>query len=538
MLANSNSFEYDNLEAELLKTENDRLLELIISQDLVHTAVNTLATIDNYRNMEKSNYDEYNENLELQAELSKKNDMVEKSVYNELSKKCARMKNRCTFLRIKVQQYKEIFQNNQPRNNQNVLEFPALFEINDLKAQLEAKNNSISKLKDDIATLKGKSVSEGDKSENISKVISPGMYMLDLEPLSSKVLKNREAHVDYLKHIQKNADTLREIVEFYAIYDLCVVDYLNNMNERAKLRSAKSKKKKNWKPTVGQFCDSDLKVAFGKHTCYVRDLDSVDLLKGSRGLNLYTMSLEEMMQSSLICLLPKASKTKSWLWHRRLSHLNFGAINDLAKQGLVRGLPKLKYQKDHLCSPTNDSEDLGKLKPKADIRIFVGYAPAKKAYRIYNRRTRLIMETIHVESDKLTAMASEQFCSGPELQLMTPGTISVVSPVPIAVAPRPTNPTGTPLSTSIEQDAPAAIKHDEFGGVLKNKARLVAKRYRQEEGIDFEESFAPLACIEAIRIFIANNAIKNITIYQMDVKTHFLNGELCEEVYVSQPETL
>ncbi|GJX93614.1 retrovirus-related pol polyprotein from transposon TNT 1-94 [Tanacetum coccineum] len=62
------------------------------------------------------------------------------------------------------------------------------------------------------------------------------------------------------------------------------------------------------------------------------------------------MSLEEMMQSSLICLLSKASKTKSWLWHQRLSHLNFGAINDLAKQGLVRGLPKLKYQNDHLCS--------------------------------------------------------------------------------------------------------------------------------------------------------------------------------------------
>ncbi|GJW32681.1 retrovirus-related pol polyprotein from transposon TNT 1-94 [Tanacetum coccineum] len=80
------------------------------------------------------------------------------------------------------------------------------------------------------------------------------------------------------------------------------------------------------------------------------------------------------------------------------------------------------------------------------------------------------------------------------------------------------------------------VKLDEYGGVLKNKVRLMAKGYRQEEGIDFEESFAPVARIEAIRIFIANAASKNITIYQMDVKTAFLNGELKEEVYVSQPE--
>ncbi|GJU34911.1 retrovirus-related pol polyprotein from transposon TNT 1-94, partial [Tanacetum coccineum] len=76
----------------------------------------------------------------------------------------------------------------------------------------------------------------------------------------------------------------------------------------------------------------------------------------------------------------------------------------------------------------------------------------------------------------------------------------------------------------------------EFGRVLKNKARLVAQGFRQEEGIDFEESFALVARIEAIRIFVANAAYKNMIIYQMDIKTTFLNGELKEEVYVSQPE--
>ncbi|GJT55472.1 retrovirus-related pol polyprotein from transposon TNT 1-94 [Tanacetum coccineum] len=83
---------------------------------------------------------------------------------------------------------------------------------------------------------------------------------------------------------------------------------------------------------------------------------------------------------------------------------------------------------------------------------------------------------------------------------------------------------------------PTSVKTDEFGGVLKNKARLVTQGFRQEEGIDFEESFTPVARIEAILIFIANATNKNMTIFQMDVKTTFLNGELKEEIYVSQPE--
>nr|GFB00520.1 retrovirus-related Pol polyprotein from transposon TNT 1-94 [Tanacetum cinerariifolium] len=102
--------------------------------------------------------------------------------------------------------------------------------------------------------------------------------------------------------------------------------------------------------SVGKFCDSDLEVAFRQYTCFICNLDGVDLLTGSRGNNLYTLSLKDTMASSPICLLSKASKTKSWLWHHRLSHLNFGAINHLARQGLFRGLPKLKFEKDHLCS--------------------------------------------------------------------------------------------------------------------------------------------------------------------------------------------
>ncbi|GKC36264.1 retrovirus-related pol polyprotein from transposon TNT 1-94 [Tanacetum coccineum] len=102
--------------------------------------------------------------------------------------------------------------------------------------------------------------------------------------------------------------------------------------------------------SVGQFCDADLEVAFQKNTFFISNLKGVDLLSGSRDTNLYIISLDDMLKSSPICLLSKASKTKSWLWHCRLSHLNFGMLNKLAKDSLTRGIPRLKFQKDHLCS--------------------------------------------------------------------------------------------------------------------------------------------------------------------------------------------
>ncbi|GJR18156.1 putative ribonuclease H-like domain-containing protein [Tanacetum coccineum] len=601
---------------------------------------------------------------------------------------------------------------------------------------------------------------------------------------------------------------------------------------------------------VGQFCDGDLEVAFRKNACFIRNKDKVDLLKGSRTTNLYSISLKDMLEASPVCLLSKASSTKSWLWHRHLNHLNFGTLNELAQKDLVRGLLNLKYEKEHLCPscqlgkskksshplktvntnteilntlhmdlcgpmrvesingkkyilvvvddytnsvgpdngmefvnktltefcesvgithntsvprtpqqngvvkrrnqtlmeaartmliftkapmflwakavatavfgslcyPTNDYDDLRKLKAKADIGIFVGYAPTKKAYRIYNKRTHKIQETVHVTFDKLmegltsvqsstgvglNSMAPEHINAGSDVNQLqsgrmgsglvpTPTTPSVpptekqlselfqplydedeefplkVQPQLVYVAP-PRAPEITPDSpsmTRVTEDAPTATTitsplpssppdisidelentittpgSDSFGNSVTyefdseassfgtvnvdtthlnnpplehaqkwtkdhplenvigdinrpvstrrqletdamwcffneflenakpknfkeavqypcwidamqeeiheferltvwelNKARLVAKGYHQEAGINFEESFTPVARLEAIRLFIANAASQDMTIFQMDVKTAFLNDELNEVVYVSQPE--
>ncbi|GKA45898.1 integrase, catalytic region, zinc finger, CCHC-type containing protein [Tanacetum coccineum] len=189
--------------------------------------------------------------------------------------------------------------------------------------------------------------------------------------------------------------------------------------------------------SVGQFCDADLEVSFRKSTCFIRDLQGSDLLTSNRGSDLYTIYLHETTSSTPICLMAKASPTKAWLWHRRLSHLNFDYINLLSKKDVVIGLPKLKYVKDQLCSscevskakrssfktkvvPSSkgrlnllhmdlccpiDGENLDKMKEKRDLCILVGYSTQFKGYHVYNKRTRLIVESIHLRFDEIKEMS-------------------------------------------------------------------------------------------------------------------------------------
>ncbi|GJR12629.1 integrase, catalytic region, zinc finger, CCHC-type containing protein [Tanacetum coccineum] len=209
--------------------------------------------------------------------------------------------------------------------------------------------------------------------------------------------------------------------------------------------------------SVGQFCDADLKVAFQKSTCYIRDLKGNDLLTGSRGTNLYSITLQDTSSPNSICLMAKASSSQAWLWHRHFSHLNFDTINLLSNYDIVTGLPKLKFVKDHLCSSCelgkakhksfmtkttlsskrrlqllhmtlcgskrvesiNDGENLDKIKEKGDACIFVGYSTQSKGYRVYNKRTRVIVETIHVNFNELPLMVSDHVSSDPVPQSET-----------------------------------------------------------------------------------------------------------------------
>nr|GEW40983.1 retrovirus-related Pol polyprotein from transposon TNT 1-94 [Tanacetum cinerariifolium] len=284
---------------------------------------------------------------------------------------------------------------------------------------------------------------------------------------------------------------------------------------------------------VGQFCDADLEVAFRKSTCYIRDLKGYDLLTGSRGTYLYSITLQDTSSPNPVYLMAKATSSQAWLWHHRLSHLNFDTINLLSKNDIndiVIGLSKLKFVKDHLCSSCElekakrksfqtkttpspkrwlqllhmdlcgpmrvesinekkyvltchrgihaqvrivqtdkgtkflnkslhayfasegikhqtsvartpeqngvverrnhtfveaartmlsaakvplDGENLDKMKEKGDACIFVGYSTQSIAYRVFNKRTRVIVETIHVNFEELPQMALNHVSSDP-----------------------------------------------------------------------------------------------------------------------------
>nr|GEZ44281.1 retrotransposon protein, putative, unclassified [Tanacetum cinerariifolium] len=301
----------------------------------------------------------------------------------------------------------------------------------------------------------------------------------------------------------------------------------------------------------GQFRDSDLEVAFRRNAYFVRNLEGVDFLKGDRSTNLYTINLHEMASASPICLMARASSTKS---------------KDEAPEVIKTFLKRITV-----------------------------------LLQTYNRRTKKIMDTMNVSFDELLAMAFKQRSLKPELQSMTSGQISsrldltyasstittqqpsegeldllfeamyddYIGGEPLATG-RTTPPAQEPQdvdelnsnamvdvntfvnpfanSSTISTMEPKNVKEamtdpawidsmqEELLQFKRLDSRLIMRGYRQEEGIDFEESFASVARMEAIWKFLAYAAHKSFTVFQMDVKTAFLHGSLKEDVYVCQPE--
>nr|GEW64930.1 integrase, catalytic region, zinc finger, CCHC-type, peptidase aspartic, catalytic [Tanacetum cinerariifolium] len=304
--------------------------------------------------------------------------------------------------------------------------------------------------------------------------------------------------------------------------------------------------------SVGQFCDADLEVAFWKSTCFVKDLQGNDLLTGNRRSDLYTIPLQESTSSTPLCLMAKASPTQAWLWHRRFSHLNFNYINLLSKKDVVIGLPKLKYVKDQLnahvpsqqeldllfgplydeffiagtssvnksSSPTNNSNQQD---TQPIINIQPTSEPSTPTYVHAEENNNNQAEEEHLQDDEFT----NPFCTSKKntYKTMNLPILSVHRYKKLLSLPH------TTLAKVVTEN-----KKDEDQTVIRNKAQLVAKGYAQEEGIDFAESFALVARLEDVRIFVAYATHKSFPIYQMDVKMAFLNGPLKEEVYVTQPE--
>nr|GEW27302.1 hypothetical protein [Tanacetum cinerariifolium] len=474
-----------------------------------------------------------------------------------------------------------------------------------------------------------------------------------------------------------------------------------------------------------------LEVAIQKSICFIRTEDGVDLLTGDRSSNLYTIDLNEVASNSSACLLAKASFLQSWLWHQRLSHLNFATINNPVKNNLVQApqensiverknqtlveaartmltfanlplflwaeatatacftqnrsiihkrfdktpyelmnkrKPNIKFFHvfGSICYLLNDYDDVEKLKVKGGIGVFVGYSKESAAFRIYNKQTRKIHESVNLNFDEISEMASKQFNLEPGLsnlnetgkssnpsvsqvsetskkdledlfqkfydeyfdssKIMKSSTTNVEtsnqsieevtvpssnnqsilndmipnvdeastlhnvfnkrledayfdagasfhnpSNVHTFYQPYPHEKSGLRIihfikslvirsqvfvqeikkkihvcfSCLLSSIEPANVaealrdadwnKKDESSLVIRNKARLVAVGYSQQEGIDYDETFAPYAQIEAIHLFLAYAAHKDFTVFQVHVKTVFLNGILKEEEYVGQP---
>nr|GEY99510.1 retrovirus-related Pol polyprotein from transposon TNT 1-94 [Tanacetum cinerariifolium] len=342
--------------------------------------------------------------------------------------------------------------------------------------------------------------------------------------------------------------------------------------------------------SVGQFYDADLEVAFRKSTCFIRDLKGNDLLTGSREMDLYSITLLDTNSPNSICLMAKATSSQTWLWHRHLSYLNFDTINLLSKNDIVVGLPKLKFVKDHLCSSliprhektpyhiindrkpsvkffhifgsscyiVRDGENLDKMKEKdrtvttsneldwlfslmfdellnGSFKVVsksFAVSAADDPYQHHHYTTPLNNHTTRAP----TYHPLEQVIGNPSQSVRTRRQLeSDAEMCMFALTMSQTEPKNIKEAMTdyawIESMQEELHQFDRLDNtVIRNKSPLVAKGYVQKEGVYFEESFAPVARLEAVRLFIAYAAHKSFTIYQMDVKIVFLYGPLKEEV--------
>nr|GEW76622.1 hypothetical protein [Tanacetum cinerariifolium] len=304
--------------------------------------------------------------------------------------------------------------------------------------------------------------------------------------------------------------------------------------------------------SVGQFCDSDLEVTLRRNTCFIRNLEGVDLLKGNRRTNLYTINLYEMASASSICLMARATSTKSWLWHQRLSHLNFDTVNELAKNDLVTGLPKFKYHKEHLCPSCEQGKSKKASHPPKPVLNSKQRTPQQNGVverinhtLVYAARTMLIFSRapLFLWAEAIATACYTQNCSIIHRRInKTP--YELINKKPdisflhvFGVLCYPNNDRENIGKLGAKGDIDFFIDYSADSCAYRVYNRRTKKIMKtMNEGIDFKESFALVARMKAIRLFLAYAVHKSFTVFQMVVKTAFLHGTLKEDVYVCQLE--
>nr|GEX57623.1 putative reverse transcriptase domain-containing protein [Tanacetum cinerariifolium] len=276
--------------------------------------------------------------------------------------------------------------------------------------------------------------------------------------------------------------------------------------------------------------DYGLEVAFRKSTCFVRTENGVDLLTDDRSSNLYTIALNEVASNSLACLLANASFSQSWLWHQRLSHLNFDTFNNLVKNNLVQGLPKMKFKKDHLCSACEQ----GKIHQKHH-KSKTTFASTKPLYlfhmdlcgpmrveSINEKRYVLVVVNDYSRYTWVFFLHSKDEASEVIISFIKKTQVNLQLQVQRV------------RTDNEEVEVPSSNTQSVSNNMVPNVDEASTSHNVFNERLE-DAYFDAIARIEAIRLFLAYATHKDFTIFQMDVKTAFLNGILKEEVYVSQP---
>ncbi|GJR34661.1 retrovirus-related pol polyprotein from transposon TNT 1-94 [Tanacetum coccineum] len=495
--ANNKCLVNANLESEWLIQENDHLFELLLSQDIAHICVNSLATLNNYAKMEHDYIDEYSENLVLKAELAKKEQMVEKKFFDEVVVQIILWKSKKSFHKPKAKD-----------TNQEKLYLLHMDICGQMCVESINGKKYILVIVDDYSRFTW---------------VMFLRYKDEAPVVIIKCLKQMQVHLNAtVQNVRTDNGT----------------EFVNQ--------------------TLREYYE---KVKISHKTSIARTPQQNDVVERQNRTLVEAARTMLIFSKASLFLRAKAVNTTYCTQNRSLKRLSY---NKTPYQPMHDKKPYLSYLLvfGSLCYPTNDSEDLGKLKAKADIvqeaAVPRPVDPASSPSSITIDQDAPSTSNPSTQEHKQSPIISQ----GSSLNMRSSHTLlellgkwtknhplaNVIKDPSRSVSTRKKLKTDAmwcyfdAFLTSVEpknfKEAMLESSWIKATGILKNKARLVAKGHHQEEGIDFEELFAPVARIEAILIFIANVSNKNMTIYHMGVKTTFLNGELREEVYITHVHKL